>query len=509
MGECIVGRQDSNENGAGRNRPRIPDVRDGVDHLRRQKNMLDASMSIRRTPVAAAVGAAMFALVAGHAWGAAFALQENSGSGLGNAFAGGAAGAEDASTIWSNPAGMSRLASPQAAVAVHLITPSIKFSNGSSENAALQPLGNSDGDAGNLNVVPNLYLSMPINSQWSVGLGINSPFGLVTEWSSDWLGRYQAIKSDIQTINVNPAISWRVNDTFAVGVGVDWQHVKGTFSSAVNYSAVLVGVASDPRSGVPPALIPTIAALVPGLDAKDTIEANDSAWGWNIGFLWDATPQTRIGAQYRSSINYHVSGNVGFDYPALPVVPPALAPVLAGLDGAAKAVVLPNGGVTADVKLPDIANLSVFHRLDDRWDLMGDVQFTHWSVFKDLTFVRTTGVELGSTPENFRDTWRVSAGATYHHNDAWSFRGGLAWDETPVNSTDMTPRLPDGNRTWVSLGTQYNFNRNMALDAGFAYVFVNNADSNQNAGSTAAYGLINGTYKLNVTILSAQLTYKF
>ena len=88
----------------------------------------------------------------------AFALQENSGSGLGNAFAGGAAAAEDASTIWSNPAGMAKLATPQVAVAVNLITPSIKFSNGASQPAALQPLGGADGDAGSLNVVPNLYL---------------------------------------------------------------------------------------------------------------------------------------------------------------------------------------------------------------------------------------------------------------------------------------------------------------------------------------------------------------
>ena len=472
--------------------------------------MRNGSMATRRTRVATVIGAMLLATAAGQAYGAAFALQENSGSGQGNAFAGGAAGAEDASTIWSNPAGMARLASPQAAVAVHLIMPSIKFSDGNSQNAVGQPLGNSDGDAGSLNVVPNLYLSLPVNSQWSVGLGINAPFGLVTEWSNDWLGRYQAVKSEVQTINVNPAISWKVSDTFAVGAGVDWQHIKANFSSQVNYSGGLLQAAGAAAAGglIPPALVPTIGALTPGLDAKSTVEGTDSAWGWNIGFLWDATPQTRVGGQYRSSIKYNVSGNVSFDYPALPALPPQLAPVVAQLAAGVNGV-LANGGVTADVELPDIANLSVFHRYDNRWDLMGDVQFTHWSVFKNLTFVRTTGDVLASTPENFRDTWRVSAGATYHYNDAWTFRGGLAWDETPVNSTDITPRLPDANRTWVSLGTQYNFNRNLALDAGFSYIFVDNASTNQNAGSTAAYGLINGTYNLNVTVLSAQLTYKF
>ncbi|MGA8033748.1 MAG: outer membrane protein transport protein [Casimicrobiaceae bacterium] len=472
--------------------------------------MRNASMGIRRTRVATVIGAMLLAAAAGQAYGAAFAINENSASGLGNAFAGGAAGAEDASTVWFNPAGMAKLATPQAAIAVNLITPSIKFRNDGSQPAALQPLGNSDGDAGSLNVVPNLYLTMPINSQWSVGLGVNAPFGLVTEWSSDWLGRYQAIKSEVQTINVNPAVSWKVSDTFAVGVGVDWQHIKGNFSNAVNYSGALMQAAGLAAAGgaIPPALLPTIAGLVPGLDAKGTVDGTDSAWGWNIGFLWDATPQTRIGVHYRSSISYHISGNVGFDYPALPTVPPPLAPVLAGLDQAVKGVLV-NGGVTADIKLPDVANLSVFHRLNDRWDLMADAQYTNWSVFKNLTFVRTTGEVLASTPENFKDTWKIAAGATYHYNDAWSFRGGLAWDQSPVNSNDITPRLPDANRDWITLGTQYRFNRNLALDAGLAYVFVARADTNQNAGSTPSYGLINGHYDNSVSILSAQLTYKF
>jgi long-chain fatty acid transport protein len=140
---------------------------------------------------------------------------------------------------------------------------------------------------------------------------------------------------------------------------------------------------------------------------------------------------------------------------------------------------------------------------------MADAQFTHWSVFQNLTFVRTTGAVLASTPENFRDTWKLAAGATYHYNDAWSFRGGAAWDQSPVNTTDRTARLPDGDRTWLTVGTQYKVNRNLALDAGFSYVWVSSGDTNQNAGSTAANGLIAGHYNGNATVVSGQLTYTF
>jgi len=468
------------------------------------------SARVRRTNVAVAVSSFAIALSAGHAFGAGFALQENSGSAMGNAFAGGAAAGEDASTVWSNPAGMSRLASPQVAMAVHLITPSFKFRDEGSMPAAFQPLGGTGGDAGSVNVVPNLYAVMPLNPQWAVGIGINAPYGLVTEYDDNWLGRFQAIKSDIKTINVNPSASWRVTDTFAVGVGVDWQRIDAEPTSRVSYSAALAQAAGQAAAGglIPPALVPQIVGLTPGLSSKVKVDGDDSTWGWNIGFLWDATPQTRIGAQYRSSIKYKVSGNVSFDNPGLPTLPAPVAPIV-GLLATNVNAALPNGGVTADIKLPDIANLSVFHRLNERWDVMGDVQFTRWSVFKQLEFVRTTGAILANTPENFDDVWRFSVGATYHWSDAWTFRGGLAYDQSPVNTADRTVRLPDSDRIWLAVGAQYRFNRNLTLDAGYVYIPMRNADINQNAGSTAANGLVKGHYDSNVNIVSAQITYTF
>ncbi|MDQ2916397.1 MAG: outer membrane protein transport protein [Pseudomonadota bacterium] len=465
---------------------------------------------IKRARVAATVGGIAIALIGGQASGAGFALQENSGSAMGNAFAGGAASAEDATTLWSNPAGMSRLASPEVSLAVHLITPSFKFHDDGSAPAAFQPLGGTGGDAGSLNVVPNLYVAVPIDRQWSVGVGINAPFGLVTEYDDNWIGRFQAVKTDVKTINVNPSASWRVSDTFAVGAGVSWQRIDAELTSRVNYSAALAQAAGRAAAGglIPATLVPQIIGLTPGLESKVKVEGNDSAWGWNVGFLWDVTPQTRIGGQYRSSIKYNVAANATFDSPALPTVPAQIAPVV-GLLATNVNAVLANGGVKADIELPDIANLSIFHRLNDRWDLMGDVQYTRWSVFKELRFVRTTGALLSNTPENFDNAWRVSVGATYHWSDAWTFRGGLAWDQTPVTDVDLTPRLPDGDRIWIAVGAQYRFNRNLALDAGFVYLPVKSANIQQNAGSTAANGLVKGSYDSNATIFSAQLTYSF
>lgn len=479
----------------------------------------------RRTRIASALAALAFAATANHALGAGFALQENSGSQLGNAFAGGAASAEDASTLWANPAGMSRIGTNQVAAALSLIWPSMKFSNSGSIAALNQPLGNEGGDAGSLALVPNLYFVTPITKQWSFGIGVNAPFGLVTEYDDGWIGRYQALKSDVKTINVNPAISYRFSDNFAIGGGVDYQQLKATFTNNVNYSAGLAQAAQTAAAGglIPAALVPAIIAATPGIDSKANVDGNDYAWGWNLGILWDIDRNTRIGAHYRSGFKYHLTGNVSICDPlpqttpsppgtcqkaTLPPLSPTLAPVVNQLATAVNAQ-LANGGITADIKLPSITNVSFFSRLNDKWDLMADVQFTDWSVIQELKFVRTNGVVLQNTPENFKDAWRFSVGANYHYDDKWTLRGGVAYDQTPINATDLTPRLPDENRYWLSVGAQYKFSPQLSLDAGFTYIFVNSPDINQNAGSTAANALIKGSYDQSVIILGGQITYSF
>src|SRR5438132_6657808 len=178
------------------------------------------SQPFRRTRVAAAVGGALLAFGAGQIFGAGFALQEQNASGLGHAYAGGAAAAEDVSTIFYNPAGLVRLQTTQAVVAGNLICPSVKFHDSGSQPAFGQPLGGTGGDAGSCAFVPNLYLGVPFTNKWSFGIGVNVPYGLKTDYDSDWLGRFQAIKSKLDTVNINPVISWEPTKNLTPGGGV-------------------------------------------------------------------------------------------------------------------------------------------------------------------------------------------------------------------------------------------------------------------------------------------------
>jgi len=466
------------------------------------------TVRFRRKGLAAAVGGAMLSLAAGQALGSAFALQEQNASGLGHAYAGGAAAAEDVSTIFFNPAGLVRLQTTQVVVAANLICPSAKFHDSGSQPAMFQPLGGNGGDAGSCAAVPNLYVGVPFTDKWSFGLGINVPFGLQTEYDSDWLGRFQAIKSKLETVNINPVISWEPTKFLTVGGGVSWQHVKAELTNRVNYAAAFAqGVGSAVAGGaVPPAAATPLIGAAAGLESDVKINGNDSGWGWNVGVLWQANDQTRIGAAYRSKIKYDVSGSINISNPALGPLPPTLAPAGAAIASGVNAA-LASGDVTLALEMPDTSNVSIFHQFNNKWDLMADLQYTGWSSIQELRVVRSTGVSLPPTPENFRDTWRVSVGANYRYNDVWTLRGGLAYDQSPVRDAQRTPRLPDNDRTWVALGAQYKFSPTIALDFAWAYIFIRDPSMNQNAGSTAANGLISGSYKSNVNIVGLQLTY--
>src|SRR5215213_9109473 len=175
--------------------------------------------------------------VASQAHASAFALSEQGVSGLGNAYAGAAAVAEDASTVWWNPAGMARLGSGKHLLfGGHVIMPSTKFTNnGSTPAAASNPTRVGDGgDAGSTAFIPNVFFAMSLNPTWSFGVGLNVPFGLMTEYSSDWIGRFQGIKSEVQTININPSVSYKLSDRASLGFGVSWQQGKIDLLSAVN-----------------------------------------------------------------------------------------------------------------------------------------------------------------------------------------------------------------------------------------------------------------------------------
>jgi long-chain fatty acid transport protein len=389
---------------------------------------------------------------------------------------------------------MSRLEGKQIALALHGIKPSAKFSDSGSVGAAAQNSGGNGGDAGSLALVPNVYFAMQVNPMMRMGLGINAPFGLQTEYESNWLGRFQAIKSKIETVNLNPSMSYQINDAVSIGAGVNYQQIKGDLTSAVNYSAVAGSAAAN--LATPGALVAGLTTIATSkVEGVSTISGSDSAWGYNFGILYKVNPQTRIGIAYRSKITYNLSGTVSFT-----PIPSPLS--LLGIP------LLQNGSVTLPITMPSTFSVSGFHQLSDKFDLMSDFTWTGWSVLQQLKIDRTSGLNVQTVQENWKNTWRIAAGANYHYSEQWTSRIGVAYDQSPVSNDYRTARIPDNDRTWLSVGGQYKVNKSSALDFGYSHLFVQNASISDKQAAAGKGNLI-GTYSNSVDILSVQYTHSF
>jgi long-chain fatty acid transport protein len=459
--------------------------------------------SLIHTSWVSCVGCLALSLVAGTASASSFALLEQSASRLGTAFSGTAAAADDATTVFYNPAGLSLLTHAEGSLIASGIDVGSKFSNRNSQAALGQPLGVSGSDAGDWNLVPAAYFALPINDQLAAGIGFNAPFGLKLEYDDDWIGRFQALKSEIKTYNVNPALSWRLNKMISLGVGVSYQKAQAELTNSVNYTAVVAqGVQQLVAAGqLPAAQAPAAIAANAGLAGAARVRGDDGAWGYNAGVLVELPSATRIGLSYRSSIKYDIEGSARFTAPG--VTNPAGAAII----NAASLGALANGPISVALELPDGAILSVSQNFGPQWQVLADAAWTGWSSIPELRIKRDTGTTLTVTPERWEDTWRFALGAVYTLNDAWKLRAGVAYDETPVPAATRTARLPDADRRWVAIGAQWAVAPQMTIDAGYSHLFSNDIHISQNAGSTAANGLIDGEQASSVNIVSLQFGY--
>lgn len=468
-----------------------------------KSNQIKRKQVLNIIGLAGVVGSAIFG--AQHAVAAGFSLLEQNVSGLGNAYAGSAAVAEDASTLYFNAAGMTQLTRPSLVVSLAGINIDSKFHDSGSAPALGQSLGGSGGNAGGFTALPAAYVTMPINDAMSAGIGVNAPFGLKTEYDNGWIGRFQALKSDVKTLNVNPALAFKVGSNLSFGIGLDYQKLDAELTSAVNYDAVVAGGLA--LQGASQGTIGTVIAANPGLQGISKVKGDDSGWGYDFGVLFTPSDATRVGLSYRSAIKYHLEGNVNFTTPSQTTAPP-VSTVIAGARASSAPNGLADGPIVLDIKLPAQARLAAAQKLSDAVELLGEVSWTQWSSITELKIVRSNGVTLKNTPEKWDNTWRYAVGANYQLNPDLKLRAGVAFDQSPVPDATRTPRLADADRTWLSAGAKFNVGR-VGVDVGYTHIFAKNAKLNQNDGSTTVSGLLLGTQKTSIDILGAQATVSF
>lgn len=404
---------------------------------------------------------------------AGFFVQEVSSSGQGTSYAGQAATSRDASVLFHNPAGLTHLDGAQVNAAIHNIFTHTELQDeGSTVNGT--PLGNAAGpfaafaaftdDGGNpggFTPVPNLYAATPLDDEqrlWA-GIGVAAPFGLGVQYDDNFFGSFTARRVDLKTIDFIPTLSYQVNDWLSVGA-----------SAIVQYADINLQIN-----------LPDTSLL--------RVNADDLAYGYKFGVSLTPNDALTIGAAYRSKINQDFEGDID------------PSTINGNTDSAG----------FGTLNLPDIANFAVAYDIDDKWTILGGVDWYGWSATDTVTI---TPDVVGGTPVTlnfaYENTVNVNLGAEYKYSDTLTLRAGYQYDETPTTIEGRSAVNPDGDRHWFSGGGTYKYSEKINLDFGLTYIDIEDANINQTraAGPVTVNVLGEGT-KSYAVIGTVGINYKF
>lgn len=434
------------------------------------------SITIRSKVLTSTLGLMTVLCAAGEAGASGFQLREQSSEGLGNAFAGSTAKAYNLSTIYYNPAGMTRLEGNQVAGSATVIMPVAKFEGTNTVTGGATPgrsTGSMGGDAINDAAVGAAFAMWDARPDLKFGIAISAPFGLRSDYEEDWVGRYHALESAITNINFSPTVAYRINDNLSIGGGAQVAYTKVRLTNALNLRALNAALG----------------------DGKAVVEGDDIGFGGVASMLYEFSPTSRVGLNYRSQIQHTLKGDATFE------VAPGTKAALGNPQS------LRDDKATADLTTPDTVTFGIYHELSPQWAVMSDIQWTNWSTFKEVRIKFNDGRADSVTDENWHDTWFFSLGATYTMDDKNKFHFGVAYDQAPVDDQYRTARIPDSNRYWLSLGYSYDFSPNFQTNIGYTHIFADSASINEASKSNS--GNLVGSYDAYVDIISASVVMKF
>ncbi|WLQ13145.1 outer membrane protein transport protein [Hahella aquimaris] len=405
---------------------------------------------VRSLVTGAALALSNSALAAG------FQLVEHSASGMGRAYAGEAAIADDASVLAANPAAMSLIEKSTFSGALSFIDPNVEV-DGTRNIGPLPNLDAGKDSAAPSALVPAVYYVHPLNDQVTVGIGAFSNFGLETDYGNDYGASDIANKTSITTVNINPSVAYKLNDQFSLGLGINYVRAEAELLSTM------------PDSTGP-------LARAKNVD----LSGDGDTWGWNAGVLWNLSQDTRLGLSYRSKLSIKLEGDIKSD-------------TIAAFND--------SGSLTVD--LPDITELSLFQRINDQLAVHASVTYMGWEHFDKLEVKLNSGLDQVLKQENWDDSIRYAIGATYNVDNNLTLRAGLALDETPVAEENRSLSIPDADRMWYSIGATYKVNANISVDAGYTHL---NGDKVY-LSEESTLGEFNGSSEGDANLYSVQLNW--
>ncbi|MDL4915397.1 MAG: long-chain fatty acid transporter FadL [Enterobacterales bacterium endosymbiont of Blomia tropicalis] len=384
--------------------------------------------------------AAAIALVSSHVYAAGFQLNEFSSIGLGRAYSGEGAMGDTAASASRNPATMALMNRPSFSIGAVYIDPDVNINGTSQSGRSL--------NASNIapsQWVPNIHYVQPVNDQWWIGASVTSNYGLATEFNNGYTAGGYGGKTDLVTGNLNLSTAYRLNEHFSVGVGFDAVYAKAKIERYAGESGAALGVPADTQ----------IARL----------KGDEWGYGWNAGILYEVDENNRFGFTYRSEVKIDFDGDYKSNLPtALNAVN---NPMQTGIPYGTGGMTVP-GALT--LNLPEMWELSGWHKVAPQWAVHYSMAYTSWSQFQELKATGSNGQTLFYKDESYRDAYRLALGTTYFYDQNWTFRTGIAFDDSPVPADKRSISIPDQDRLWLSAGASYAFNDDASVDLGISYM---------------------------------------
>lgn len=420
-----------------------------------------------------ALGIAGALAFASNANAAGFQLKENSVKSMGSAFAGTAAKTGDASVVVNNPAVMTQFEGNTFQADVTAIDLSYEF-KGTATDAIGRPMtGGDGGNAGDLTPVPAMSYIRKLDNGLALGAMVSAPFGLKTEYEDGWVGRYFAHTSDVRIVDLTLSGAIDITDRFSVGIGAIVSRADVTLSRSVDFGALIA-------SGGVPGFLPQ------SHDGFIEVQGDDNGFGWLVGAHLRPTDNFSIGVSYRSEIDYELSGTADWTVPGDATV------VL----GAVRPGWFQDGNVNANLTTPSILSVGANWQVTDRFALSATWAETGWESLREVRIDFDGPDPDAVEPFEWKDSVFASIGAEFKLNDSWTLRGGVAHDETPTSIEHRTPRLPDDDRRWYSVGATWAVSD--ALDVNFAFSHIKPDDPKVDvtSGGTRIAGPFDGSANL-------------
>lgn len=406
---------------------------------------------------------------------AGFQLAEYSATGLGRAYAGEAAMADNASSQWRNPALLTYLEGTQISVGAIYVDPNIDIDGTSTYNppfgGAISTHRAESNDFAHDAVIPNFYISHKYNDKFALGFALGTNYGMETDLGKEFAGANHGNEASVYSVEANLNAAYQLTEAVSIGGGLRYIQAEGSFGAVGS----------------------THSQLYAG-DSLKYMEGDDTAFAWQAGTVWQVNEANRVGFTYKSEVDLTLEGYAkgrGFN----PADPEARK----------------NGSM--NLALPATAELATYHQLNDKVAIHTSINWTDWSSFKELVADFPNEESVSIKEENWEDNYRFAVGSTYQYSNKLQLRTGVAYDTSAVSEEHRTATIPETDRLWLSIGAGYQWSEQLTLDAGFTYIIAKDAKMHESdskpGGADTFGGSFEGEVSGSIWLIGVQANYKF